>query len=359
MLLPLFEELKVLELRIDFSHPGTQNVSKHHLDLKRLCTAMQKLRKIETLGLGAVEYPPESQSEPWSIYEALLRTSEDKSDIMMTNANDPDDDDSDDGNGVLLNAPPGMHGFMNLAMLATALGIPGTPGGPLNPNATATPATASTSTPAASSSSNAPTGTPNTQPSPSGGDPPVPEPHPDTAITPNPWPNLRHLHLFNMPATKEDICRLIRTVSPSLKHLTLHNIYLEDPSPSSLSPISPPTYPYERIGPAWMSMLDLMASSLTSLDIADIFLGERNTDYVYDLLSSEIKHFDDVAIDLDDMINDYLVEEGSGGMGFAAYIGNFVAEVWAEMSVESDNEWEVDGNDDESEGTDDELPDLI
>ena len=51
----------------------------------------------------------------------------------------------------------------------------------------------------------------------------------DAAIAPNPWPCLKSLALWNMPALKHDLISLLRTVKDSLKTLTLINVYYRQP----------------------------------------------------------------------------------------------------------------------------------
>ena len=50
---------------------------------------------------------------------------------------------------------------------------------------------------------------------------------PATAMDPNPWPLLKHLSLWNLPSSKEQIERLVSTVEKSLKTLKLRKIHFK------------------------------------------------------------------------------------------------------------------------------------
>ena len=56
----------------------------------------------------------------------------------------------------------------------------------------------------------------------------VPTSLPDSAIKPNPWPNLKSLSIWSMPATKKDVIHLVKTVAGTLRHLDMRLIRLGD-----------------------------------------------------------------------------------------------------------------------------------
>jgi hypothetical protein len=334
------------------------------MDPSRLCTALQKMRDIEKLSLGAVEYVEVSHNESWSLYETLLIHDGDDKDIIPRW--DAEHFNLDDGDDLpdMGNMPPGVQGIMNLAMLAASLGIPppGPNSGPAHPPAPATTPAGSSSpglaTPAASSAA-APSSEPTTQTGP----PENPEPkiHPSAALKPNPWPKLKHLSLFNMSATKEDLARLTLTIAPTVRHLELYSIYIE-PSPPSYgaSPdgLSDDGTPYEHLAQDWLDTLGLMGGTL-SLDKATMFLNERDTEALWELLAEKIDGFADAYLEIDDLMQEYLMDEEARGAGFASFVIGFVKDQREDEQDHGGDREEWSDEDSDEEGTDEELPDLI
>ena len=92
LLLPLFEHLKVLELQIDHSHPGTRYMSRYHYEWNRLPRALQGLKNVVSLSIGYKILPTGSglpDLEPPTLYETMLFQDKD------TEAMDEDDDQND------------------------------------------------------------------------------------------------------------------------------------------------------------------------------------------------------------------------------------------------------------------------
>ena len=105
-----------------------------------------------------------------------------------------------------------------------------------------------------------------------------------------------------------------------------------------------------------------MGDALT-LDTAKIYLSERDTDYFFDLLAGRVDRFStmDIGLDIDDLIGNYLTEEGARGIDFASWLSGVVEEL-RENDEREEEAWEDEEEEEEEEeedDSDDELPELI
>ncbi|ETN36614.1 uncharacterized protein HMPREF1541_08892 [Cyphellophora europaea CBS 101466] len=269
LLLPVLRRLKSLELNIDFKHPATHSPLRDSRPPHRLCMALQQMNQLESLSLGSQDY---LLGDPavWDLTHLMLWKKEDYPDHP-----DALSDDGQDG-------PGGPHGLGDLMNMLMAMGPP--PGLPLHPHhqspATGTlpesiPHQGSAPTPNASSSQAAAGPGPNTgqahhpagavnnlfaqimgggvasidanghvtshtfnpgnlpHNAVGGSAPESTEPkdvkNPDTPLSPNPWPKLRYLSLWSLPATPEELTRLVTTVKDTLRTLRLYKVHYARP----------------------------------------------------------------------------------------------------------------------------------
>ena len=234
LLIPVLKDLKELELQCDQVHPGSPfAMSKYSTDIRRLPAAIQTLKLVESLKIGysnpSIRLPPEFLVPiPPSLYQTLLLTPDD------FDEEDYDDDDDDDPAG----APPGqMPTPMDFLGYLASIVSQTTPAPQLPPDT-------STGGSGQQSLATAPTQS-QIQPCPihstahigANGSQnmtadfaldmkaAVPKPNPtDEPLNPNPWPNLKYLSIWVMPATKADVVRLIKTIAGSLESLEMYEI---------------------------------------------------------------------------------------------------------------------------------------
>jgi hypothetical protein len=255
LVLPLFRTLKVLELNIDFLHGGNtyRGRSGHYAPLDSIRSAIQQMSQLESLSIGAPKALLGDQSV-WDLSQLLLFKEVDYT--ILDEEDDAGDDDAG-GHGM---PPPEMTQFLN--MMFGGL-LAGTAPGDNYP----APTNASNSQPAASSPASMLGSMPPVQLGPAivagvetvtanGATtahalPPIALPPIDMSqlvgtpqgprtkrktpadpLTPNPWPKLKYLSLWNLPASPQQLSRLVKTVKGSLKVLKLDNIHFGTvPSP--------------------------------------------------------------------------------------------------------------------------------
>lgn len=242
ILLPLFRHLKSLELIIDFKHPGNDmRRPRDVMQEDRLCKALQQMKNIESLTLGAPTYLLCDPSV-WDLSKLLLYKEEDYA---------PDDDNDEDDDA--LGGPPGDVQDMLSAIFGPLMGTAqtvnaGGPTAPPGPGTSTSQGPASTST-AAGGNSTAGPGAPSaftlgqifgSTVDQTGnllsfdlgaGAPPGfkgKTATPKTPLEPNPWPKLKYLALYNLPSSPNEVSRLVTTVKNSLKVLKMRNIHYED-----------------------------------------------------------------------------------------------------------------------------------
>ncbi|KPI34602.1 uncharacterized protein AB675_4908, partial [Cyphellophora attinorum] len=259
LVLPLFRTLKVLELNIDFVHGGNTYRSRRgfYAPLDSIRNAIQQMSQLESLSIGAPKALLGDHSV-WDLSKLLLFKEADYPEV--DEEDDAGDDDADFGI-----PPPEMSQFLNM-MLGGILA--GTAPGNNNP----APTNGSSSQPAASSAASMLGSMPPVQLGPAvvagvetvtanGATtahalPPIAIPPIDmsqllgtsqgpglsnrrtsaTPLKPNPWPKLKYLSLWNLPASPQQLSRLVKTVKGSLKVLKLDNIHFGPvPTPLDLS----------------------------------------------------------------------------------------------------------------------------
>lgn len=231
LLLPLFRTLRVLELNIDFNHPGSSQTPHGDYQRNRVRNAIQQMKDLESLSLGAKNHSAGPRG-PWNLTE-----------LMLWKKEDHEADDTNDDNDGPTNPP--LDVVQNITDLFNVMLGGAPPGG--NPG---------TDHAGGSQAQNGPAVGPNAGPVMGGASitvggitTPVPpfltqmfgNPHghegsdagkskttPKTALSPNPWPKLRYLSLWNLPTTPEELTRLARTVKSSLRVLKLDGLYFED-----------------------------------------------------------------------------------------------------------------------------------
>lgn len=293
VLLPLFRHLKALELNIDFLHPGNDmRRMRDRLPPERFCKAVQQMKALESLSLGAVKYSRGHLAVP-DLSNLLLYKEEDYA--KPDDGSDPDDGD-DEG------PPPDMNQMLNMLFGPMMGGAPTTGNAPLT-----TPA------PAAGTGASVPGNQP---PNPTAGQaalapglvpmggsftigatsvdangnttthalPPITvnsllnPPHansaraaPDTPLDPIPWPNLKYISLWNLPASPAEIARLVKTVKGTLRTLKLDNIHFEHHNTEDLEPpahgphVSPNTH-----GDMDLSDEEVESDDAGSIDLPDL-----------------------------------------------------------------------------------------
>ena len=224
-ILAVFKHLRRLELAIDYYHSGTANHAGYSVDTRRLAKAIQAMKSVEHLVLGfqvdtiaSVEHRTYSSCShgPMSLYELMLAQESDWEVTEETDISDestPETPDADDfmetlaymiGGSLLQQAADHTNGQANASHPATSSAAPiGAMPFPLIPDSQEMSCCSDKKPPKSVS----------------------------FAIVPNPWPKLRHLELFNMPAEQEHISRLVRTI-PDLTTLKMDNVY-HKASPSS------------------------------------------------------------------------------------------------------------------------------
>ena len=197
-------------------------------------------------------------------------------------------------------------------------------------------------------------------------------------LSPNPWPNLQELSLWNMPARPVDVLRLLKTVAPTLRSLELDNVWFksdEYDQPYNTGPNNMPAgtaQGYAGYGPhpdpfifdagapsmpppqqttndtkddeeeQWFALVEVLGDVLR-LDSCDISLGLKDYGGLEDRLQKHIEGLLGADIDLDDTISHY-IEQGET-MGLAMFAAGAVKELLAN---------EVDDESDEGEGGDEE-----
>ena len=236
LLVPVFKNLRELELQCDQVHPGSPSaMSKYSTDIRRLPAAVQTLKLVESLKIGysnpSIRLPPEFLVPmPPSLYQTLLLKPDD------FDEEDDDYDDDDDPTG----APPGQMpnpmdflGYLASIVAQTAPAPQFPPDTSTGGSVQQSPATAPTQSQIQPCPihSTAHTGTNGSQSMTAdfalGMPATVPKPNPpDEPLNPNPWPNLKHLSIWVMPATKVDVVRLIKTIARSLESLEMYEICL-------------------------------------------------------------------------------------------------------------------------------------
>ncbi len=263
LLLPAFKYLKVLELQIDFAHPGPRSImGRFNTDGYRVPRALHTMRLVEKLDIGyckPLELPNGFPTpSPVSLYDTMLYRDED-----FEAEQAEQDDETPQVVSLKAQCPHDFH--LLIAYLSTnCLFQTPFPGGP-NPNdflnflhsliSQALPEAAIASNPASNTS-----GQPNitaslaqsqafqapfhdstttnagigiggpfylpADPGSSDGLSEQRESLSDGPITPNPWPMLKSLSIRSMPAIKPDVLRLIKTIASTLRHLDMRNIRL-------------------------------------------------------------------------------------------------------------------------------------
>lgn len=262
LLLPVLRPLKVLEMNIDFKHPGGPGLPREPRRKDRLRKALQQMDQLESLSLGAPVY---LLGDPavWNLTDLLLWKKDDY----------PEESSSDPAFGPGgLGAPQAMNGLMNMLMSIPGFGTTLNGANPFSQNPATTTATPSAQQATATSPDAAGTQTPANNPTAgtpgslfgqilgggitsidphgnvsnqplalsdlnnalnnensSGNDSPKAVKLPNNAMMPNPWPKLRYLSLWNLPSTPEEVARLIRTVKDSLRTLKFSNVHFARP----------------------------------------------------------------------------------------------------------------------------------
>jgi hypothetical protein len=233
LILPLFRTLKVLELNIDFLHGGNTYRARrgHYAPLDSIRNAIQQMLQLESLSIGAPKALLGDHSV-WDLSQLLLFKEADYP--ILDEEEDNAGDDDAGGHGM---PPPEMTQFLNM-MFGPLLA--GTAPGNNNP----APTNGHPSQPAASSSASVlgsvspaqlgpaivagveavtadgtttahalpPLVVPPMNMSQLLGTPPqgpgTKRKTPAAPLTPNPWPKLRYLSLWNLPASPQQLSRL-------------------------------------------------------------------------------------------------------------------------------------------------------
>ena len=256
LLLPVFKNLKSLDLQIDHTHPGFRGFYEFDSDYYRLPRAILSMKRIESLALGMQSY------EHCAIQEYDVSALDVGSVFFDRSAAT---EEGEEGSNLPPQPPGPPPDISNLfASLAQAFGVPVSGHG----SGSFAPVPASQSAVGSLGPQGPLTVPPNQgnfQPHVSvsvddmigaeamdksfpefyDDDPWLDDPglnletnaaeHPkqwisEEPLVPNPWPMLRSLALWNMPTTKPDLMRLIKTVKDSLQELTLINVYYERPT---------------------------------------------------------------------------------------------------------------------------------
>lgn len=239
-----FKHLRRLELKIDYFHPGVHDIYNYDVRCDRLPKALQAMYRIEHLALGfqsdsrSSRCASDTRSETMTLYDLMLYE-----DVCVSEDEESEYEEDNDGPPIpftpehFVNALSTLFG--NTSDTANEAGEPhpgpmpftfspntnvgtgtSTQHGPVNVGILPIGLTSNFAAPAPKK--------------------PVPVQTADP-IKPNPWPKLRYLELFNMPATQSQVSRLVRTVS-NLKTLKMHNVYLHK-EPTSKKRTSPHPVP--------------------------------------------------------------------------------------------------------------------
>lgn len=178
----------------------------------------------------------------------------------------------------------------------------------------------------------------------------------DGPIEPNPWPKLKHLALWSMPATKMDVVRLMKTVAPTLNSLDMRKVYFNGSKTSSEpgqlasvptidtghgtndiedldeepTPVIEPFDEVENAEPSalaekdeWYGTIETMADVLR-LKSCTIIFGKTDKKRLEAKLEAQVEGLADSGVVLDVVVSDYLVK--GNGMGLSLFVAEAVKE---------------------------------
>ena len=166
----------------------------------------------------------------------------------------------------------------------------------------------------------------------------VPASLPDSAIQPNPWPNLKSLSIWSMPATKKDVIRLVKTVAGTLRHLDMRLIRLGDkkknwanslpngasgngattPSTGSINDIQKTHTAKLAEQDEWYTTIETI-SDVLRLESCTIIFSKNDRKRLEAKLELQVENFTESGVNINRVVSQYILKgEGMGLSLFAA-----------------------------------------